>query len=313
LCIETPHRPELFLGVQLKLLLTGASGFVGTNMQQLLPCIPLNDSEGRIDLRDSGRMKRAVTEIQPDAVVHLGATTFVPESFQSARETYEINFLGTLNLLEVLAKCGFSGRIIFAGTGDAYGRVEAEDLPLNETHVLRPRSPYAVSKAAAEALCYQWSQTGSFEVVLARPFNHIGPGQSSRFVVSDFARQIIEIKLGRRDAVIQVGDIAITRDFTDVRDVVRAYRLLLERGQNGQVYNICSGAEISISTVLATLLELAGVKAEISELKDRKRINEQKRAFGSYRKLHYDCGWMPSIGLEQSLRDILGHWQRVLG
>ena len=121
-------------------------------------------------------------------------------------------------------------------------------MPIRETQPLRPRNPYAVSKVAAEALCYQWSQTGPFEVVMARPFNHIGPGQSERFAISDFAKQIAEIKLGRRPPKLAAGDIDVTRDFTDVRDVVRAYLLLLDKGRSGEAYNVCSGIEHRVET-----------------------------------------------------------------
>src|SRR5262249_48752052 len=149
------------------------------------------------------------------AVIHLAAQSFVPASFAHPLETYEINFLGTYSLLEALKAAGFKGRFLFVGSGDAYGVVRPEDLPIGEEHPLRPRSPYAVSKAAAEALCYQWSRSESFEIVMTRSFNHIGPGQSDRFVVSDFARQVVEIRKGQRRPQISTGDIEVTRDFTD--------------------------------------------------------------------------------------------------
>src|SRR5437867_674679 len=217
----------------MKLLLTGSDGFVGSFLKCHGSCVPLADEDGNVDLRDANRLRRAVAHIAPDAVIHLAAQSFVPESFAHPRETYEINFFGTLNLLDALKAAGFTGRLLFVGSGDCYGVVAPAELPIDEAQPLRPRSPYAVSEAAAEALCYQWSQSEPFAIVMTRSFNHIGPGQSERFVVSDFARQLVEIRKGLRSPLIRTGDIDVTRDFTDVRDVVQAYLLLLERGTRG--------------------------------------------------------------------------------
>ena len=182
----------------------------------------------------------------------------------------------------------------------------------HEDHPLRPRNPYAVSKVAAEALCYQWSQTAGFEIVMVRPFNHIGPSQSPRFAIADFARQVTEIRLGRRAPVLQVGDIDVTRDFTDVRDVVRAYGLLLERGRNGGIYNICSGREYSIRDLLQQLITLAGIDATIEQDPARLRRAEQRRMVASFEALHRDTGWQPAISVEESLQDLLNDWKEQL-
>jgi GDP-4-dehydro-6-deoxy-D-mannose reductase len=165
---------------------------------------------------------------------------------------------------------------------------------------------------AAEALCYQWSQLEKFALVMTRSFNHIGPGQSERFVVSDFAKQVIEIKQGRRKPILNVGDIDVTRDFTDVRDAASAYALLLERGGNGETYNVCSGVERSIRSILVRLLELANVDARIEQDATRLRIGEQRRFRGSYEKLHRDTGWVPAITIDHSLLDILQNWEERL-
>src|SRR4030095_16761911 len=218
----------------MKLLVTGSEGFVGSFLKRCRPCIPLTDESGNVDLRDGNRLSRAVARIGPDAVIHLAANSFVPESFAHPRETYDVNFIGTLNLLEALKAAGFTGRLLYVGSGDSYGVVAPNELPIDEAHPLRPRSPYAVSKAAAEALCYQWSQSEAFEIVMTRSFNHIGPGQSERFVVSNFARQVVEIHKGIRTAIIRTGDIDVTRDFSDVRELVQAYLLLLVRGESGE-------------------------------------------------------------------------------
>ena len=293
----------------MKLLLTGANGFVGQYVQAALPCVPLPDG---LDLRDPAALTAAVASIQPDAVLHLAAQSFVPASFENPRETFDINLTGTLNLLEALQATGFGGRMLFVGSGDTYGQVAEAALPVREDHPLRPRNPYAVSKVAAEALCYQWSQTSGFEIVMVRPFNHIGPGQSPRFAIADFARQVTEIRLGRRAPVLQVGDIDVTRDFTDVRDVVRAYGMLLEQGRNGGVYNVCSGREYRIRDLLQQLITLAGVEATIEQDPARLRRAEQRRMVASFEALHRDTGWQPAIPMEESLQDLLNDWEKQL-
>jgi GDP-4-dehydro-6-deoxy-D-mannose reductase len=293
----------------MKLLLTGSDGFVGSVLSRRRECIPLTDGAGAVDLRDGDRLRRVVRHIAPDAVIHLAAQSFVPQSFAHPLETYEINFLGTYALLESLKAAGFEGRFLFVGSGDAYGVVRPDELPIGEELPLRPRSPYAVSKAAAEALCYQWSRSESFEIVMTRSFNHIGPGQSDRFVVSDFARQVIEIRHGRRKPLISTGDIDVTRDFTDVRDVVDAYLLLLDKGVNGEVYNVCSGAEHAVRDVLQRLLRFGGVDAVVERDPSRLRPSEQKRMCGSPRKLERDTGWSRRFTLDASLADVLKDWE----
>lgn len=265
-----------------------------------------------MELRDPEIVAKACIDAQPDFVIHLAAQSFVPDSFSNPRETYEVNFFGTLHLLQGLKKQGFKGRLLNVGSGDMYGLVAPEILPVTENIPLKPRNPYAVSKVAAEALCYQWSQTEGVDVVMVRPFNHIGPGQSDRFVVSDFAKQVVEIKLGLRKAEMSVGDIDVTRDFTDVRDVVRAYLMLLRDGKSGEAYNVCSGKEQAVREMLERLLTLAGVKADIRQDSARLRTAEQRRVYGSYDKLHSTTGWQPEIGLEQSLTDNLTYWERKL-
>ena len=293
----------------MKHLLTGANGFVGKTMQAAMPCVQL---PAGLDVRDRTALNTAIAEIQPDMVIHLAAQSFVPASFENPHETFDINFYGTLNLLEALQSIGFRGRMLFVGSGDTYGQVPEAALPVREEHPLHPRNPYAVSKVAAEALCYQWSHTSDFEIVLARPFNHIGPGQSPRFAITDFARQITEIRLGRRAPVLQVGDIDVTRDFTDVRDVERAYALLLEKGRNGGYYNVCSGREHSIRELLQRLIALAGVDARIEQDPTRLRPAEQRRMVASFETLHRDTGWQPVIPIEQSLQDLLNDWEKKL-
>ena len=293
----------------MKRLLTGAHGFVGQHVQAAVSCTPLPPE---VDLRDRQTLAAAVARIRPEAVIHLAAQSFVPASFENPRETFDINLMGTLNLLEALQAADFQGRMLFVGSGDIYGQVPEVELPVREEHPLHPRNPYAVSKIAAEALCYQWSQTSGFEIIMVRPFNHIGPGQSARFAIADFAKQVMEIRLNRRAPVLQVGDIDVTRDFTDVRDVVHAYTLLLDQGQNGGIYNICSGQEYRIRRLLEQLIALAGIDAKIEQDPARLRPAEQRRMVASFDRLQRDTGWRPTISMEQSLQDLLNDWEKQL-
>jgi GDP-4-dehydro-6-deoxy-D-mannose reductase len=265
-----------------------------------------------VNLKDAAALAREVAAAQPDAVLHLAAIAFVPESFQNPRETYEVNFFGTFNLLEALRAISFRGKFLYVSSGDVYGLVSEKALPVREDHPLRPRNPYSVSKAAAEALCYQYGETSGFDVMIARPFNHIGPHQSERFVISDFAKQIVEIKLGRRPPIVTVGDINVTRDFSDVRDVVRAYFALLGSRERGETFNICANQEHHIGDVLRTMLAIAGVKAEIRQAGNRLRPSEQKRMRGLNEKLRSATGWERGITFEESLRDIIRSWETEL-
>ncbi|HEU5231221.1 MAG TPA: GDP-mannose 4,6-dehydratase [Terriglobales bacterium] len=292
-----------------KLLLTGASGFVGGFVQQATRFIPLTLAGKEVDLRDAHAVTEAVSRIQPDAVLHLAAQTFVPRSFENPVETFEINFLGTYNLFAALKKTGFTGRLLLVSSGDVYGAVSVGDLPVREELPPKPRSPYAVSKVAAEALCFQWNETAGFETIVARPFNHIGPGQREDFVISAFAKQIAEIKHGTKPAIIEVGDLDVTRDFLDVRDVVQAYLLLLREGRAGETYNICSGTECSIRSLLEKMLSLAEIHAEIRSNPAKFRPSEQRRVVGDANKLRRHTGWQPKYTIEQTLADTIHSWE----
>jgi GDP-4-dehydro-6-deoxy-D-mannose reductase len=298
----------------MNVLLIGGTGFVGGHLKRDLLdhnyTVDIHDES--IDIRNAEQLNREFAGKKYDSVVHLAAQSSVPDSFKYPRETFEINFMGTLNVLTALQGTGFKGRMLYIGSGDVYGLLGEHELPVSEERPLKPNNPYSVSKVAAEALCYQWSQTGEYEITMARPFNHIGPGQSERFVLPDFAKQLMEISVQRRDPVLSVGDIDVTRDFTDVRDIVRAYRLLIERGANGEVYNVCSGREYSIRSLLLKMMDMASVGAEILQDSKRMRPSEQRRIFGSFNKLRRDTGWQPEIPIEKTLIDILDDWRNKL-
>ena len=296
-----------------KLLLVGGSGFVGSHMRVALEATCSVVATGReVDVRNPEQLRALIARVQPDQVVHLAAITTLRESFDSPRDSYDINFLGTLNLLMALRECHFAGRMLFISSSEVYGLLTEHDLPVSESRLPKPLSPYAVAKIAAEALCYQWSQTEKFEIVTARPFNHIGPGQTERFAIADFGRQVAAIKLGLSKPVIHVGDIDTTRDFTDVRDVVSAYRLLLEQGRSGEIYNVCSGTERSIRSLVERMCMLTGVSVELRADPARLRPSEQRRVRGSNAKLVTDTGWVPNCSLDRTLSDIVTSWAQKL-
>lgn len=297
------------------LLIVGNTGFVGKNALLRWPkSTALTDAAGDIvDICNKPALLSALANNVPETVLHLAALSFVPDSFKFPGKTYEVNFLGTLRLLEALAESGFRGRLLFVGTGDAYGLVPVDAQPIREEQPLRPRNPYAVSKVAAEALCYQWSQTGPFEVVMARPFNHIGAGQAPTFAISDFARQIAQISAGQHPPVLKVGNIDVTRDFTDVKDVLKAYELLLSKGRNGEVYNVCSGVERSVRSLVERLLKLAGIEAEIQIDPTRFRPSDQPRVCGDHEKLSKHTGWQPEMSMDETLLNLYRYWKNEIG
>ena len=294
-----------------KALIVGGTGFVGGHLKKyLIDRYDIIATGREEDIRDGVKIKALVKRVSPSIVINMAAITTVRESFERQYDNYNIGFFGTLNLLMALKDTGFKGRVLLVGSSEVYGFPLPEQLPVAESEPLCPKSPYAVNKAAMEALCYQWSQTESFDVLMTRSFTHIGPGQSDRFAISNFAKQIAEIKLGLKEPLLQVGDLEATRDYTDVRDVVNAYDLILQKGINENVYNVCSGTEQSTGSMLNKLLEISGVTASIVQDELRMRTSEQRRLCGNNKKLVMDTGWHQSISLNTTLSDILSYWER---
>jgi GDP-4-dehydro-6-deoxy-D-mannose reductase len=298
-----------------RLFVTGGHGFVGQWIQRMAPAIaerhgfeiaiPPIDFE----LLDPAQVDAQLALARPDAILHLAGQSNVPLSFKDPEGTLRVNLTGTLRLFEGLRRAGLSPRVVFASSGDVYGQVPDSEMPISEDRVLHPRNPYAVSKIAAEALCYQWSKTEGLAVVVARPFNHIGAGQSDAFALPAFARQIAEIKRGRREPVIEVGDIDVTRDFLHVSDVIEGYLTLLAHGVPGEIYNIASGEDRRLRDLLARMLELAGVKARIGHDEARHRHAEQRIVRGSNAKI-VRLGWAPARSIDEALTSILEDWEK---
>jgi GDP-4-dehydro-6-deoxy-D-mannose reductase len=296
-----------------RLFVTGLSGFVGQHIQSRLA---LPDSSWELlpaaaayDLTDPHSLTDLWPQL-PDAVIHLAGQTFVPEAFRDPARTLEINLLGTLNLLQALKTRGFCGTFLYVSSGDVYGQVSESDLPITERQPPCPRNPYAVSKLSAEFLSLQWGLSEGWPVLIARPFNHIGSGQNPGFVIASAARQINRIKQGLQAPQLEVGDIDVTRDFLDVGDVISAYFALLEKADPGQVYNICSGREQSIRSLIEQLGDLAEVELQLVQDPARMRRADQRRVCGSHARLTRTTGWTPEITTQQSLRAILSDWEK---
>jgi GDP-4-dehydro-6-deoxy-D-mannose reductase len=299
-----------------KLLITGEDGFVGRNILAMEQEIRLTfgwelvRAPAAYELRDQASLDALVSATRPDGVIHLAGISFVPDSFKDPEATLQINLLGTLHLLQALKKISFAGSFLYVSSGDVYGRLNVLDLPVHEKHLPQPSNPYAVSKLATEALCCQWAQTEDFKLLVARPFNHIGPGQREDFVLGTMARQIVRIKRGQQSPFIKVGDIDVMRDFLDVRDVISAYLHLLDKGQSGEIYNVCSGEDQRIRDLILTLQRLAGVEAELQHDAERFRPTDQREVIGCNRKLIAATTWKPCHVLDDTLKTVLDDWER---
>lgn len=310
------HSNPLITG----LLITGQGGFVGQHLLRTLSAQASSAPEhGRkrfsvspradFDLLIPQSIERMIGEDVPDAVIHLAGQTSVPAAIANPAETLQINLIGTLNLLQILKKRGFAGTFLYVSSGDIYGGVAEEHLPIDESQPPQPRNPYAVSKIATEVLCQQWSRVEPWRIVIARPFNHIGTGQRPDFVISEIARQITCIKLGQQSPRLSLGDIDVSRDFLDVEDVISAYLALLVRGENGEIYNVCSGKEFVVRDLAERMMALAGIKAEIERDSKRFRPADQRRVVGNSDKLRTATHWQPCIDIQESLRAILYDWE----
>jgi GDP-4-dehydro-6-deoxy-D-mannose reductase len=293
----------------MRVLVTGANGFVGrwlvAHLQDRGDEVTALDAE--VDIRRAGELTHAITASAPDGICHLAAQSGVPASWANPLETYEVNTLGTSNLLTAALACSSRPRVLVVSSSEVYGRVRPVDLPLREERALAPVTPYAASKAAAEMVALQaWLGFG-LEVVRARPFNHTGPGQRTDFVVPALAQQVAQAaQTGAR--ALRTGNLDVRRDLTDVRDVVRAYRELLVGGAPGEVYNVCRGESVSIRDVAERLLALAGIEIPIEIDPERVRPVDLPELRGDGSRLEKATGWTPEIPLDQTLAEVLEYW-----
>lgn len=293
------------------LLVTGQNGFVGRHVTALVAGRWRVIPHAPHDLLNPVSLDDWLAHCCPAAVIHLAGQTFVPQAFRDPAQTLQINLLGTLNLLQALKRRGFRGTFLYVSSGDVYGQVAIEQLPITESCPPQPRNPYAVSKLAAEHLCLQWSfSEPDWRILIARPFNHAGPGQADHFVLPDMARQLLRVRQGVQSPQISVGDVDVTRDFLDVRDVVQAYFDLLDKGQPGEIYNVCSGQEQLIRDLIMQMAELADVQITLQQDSTRLRKAEQRRTRGCSNKLQRHTGWQPRVPITTTLRDVLTDWEK---
>jgi GDP-4-dehydro-6-deoxy-D-mannose reductase len=261
------------------------------------------------DLRDATSTRDTLEKVRPDYVFHLAAQSFVPTSWIAPTESLTTNVLGQVNIFEAVRKIGLKCRIQLACSSEEYGMVYPDEVPIRETNPLRPLSPYAVSKVTQDMLGYQYWMSFKVDSVRTRGFNHEGPRRGPVFVASDFAKQIADIEKGRKPPVLNVGNLEAQRDFTDVRDMVKAYWLALEKCEPGEVYNICSGKAWKIQKVLDHLLAMSKVKIQVKEDPARLRPSDVPILLGDYSKFHKATGWEPTIPFEKTLADMLEYWR----
>lgn len=265
------------------------------------------------DLRDRERLCAELRRAAPDGVFHLAGLAFVPKSFDAPDLVYEVNFLGATALLGAVLAVAPAARVVLVTSGEIYGWIDpARDLPLVETQPLRPLSPYAVAKAAADLAGYQFFRAHGLDVIRARPFNHTGPGQAADFVCSDFARGLAAAECGAGPARLRVGNLDVERDFSDVRDVVRGYLALFEKGVAGEAYHLASGAATRVRTLLEELRGLCRVPVEVETDPRKLRPGELPRVVASIDKIRQTTGWQPQIPLRRTLADLLDDWRARL-
>jgi GDP-4-dehydro-6-deoxy-D-mannose reductase len=315
----------------MKVLITGVTGFAGSHLADYLLSLDNIEIYGierwrsktdniehikdklsfiECDIRDVTSVEKTINKIKPDRIFHLAAQSFVLTSWHAPQETITTNIIGELNIFESLRSNNLKNTVIqIAGSSEEYGLVHDDELPIKETNPLRPLSPYAVSKVGQDLLGYQYYKSYDVKVIRTRAFNHTGPRRGDVFVLSNFAKQIVEIEKNKRKPVIYVGNLDAKRDFTDVRDVVKAYWLAAEKCIPGEAYNICSGKVYQIKEVLDMLLSLSKVKVTLKQDEKRLRPSDVPVLLGDNTKFRKQTGWKPEVPFNKTLEDLLNYWR----
>lgn len=316
----------------MKLLITGFTGFVSQHFLALLnkeepgsvvlgidknsPDFNFTDysnlsiSFENIDLLNRSATDKILDSFQPDYILHLASVSSVAQSWHTPLDSFVNNTNIFLNLVEQIRVKNSKCRVLSVGSSEEFGEVTEKELPLTEEHPLKPVSPYAVARVSQEMLSKIYADGFSLDIIMTRSFNHIGPGQKDVFVISSFAKQLVHLAKNKTAGnSITTGNLSVIRDFVDVRDVVRAYFLLLKNGRRGEVYNICSGKGIVLKDIITTMSELLGIKVETVVNPQLIRPNENKKVIGSYQKIKDELGWEPEIDITKSLSDIIYYWQ----
>ena len=302
-------------------LVTGAAGFAGRHLLEILAGTteitgwhrpgrevpPSADLVWRaVDLADRTAVIREIAACKPDAIFHLAAAPSVRTSWTNSLPPLQVNVLGTHHVLEGVRRAGLSCRVLLVSSAQVYA---ASERPLDEDARTQPISPYGLTKLAAEQLGLRAGHDDDLDVVIARPFNHIGPGQAAEFAVAHFARQISRAEAGLEPARLRVGNLSTVRDITDVRDVVEAYAQLMSLGQSGRIYNVCSGEAVRMSSLLDALAAHSPLKFALEHAEERVRPNDVPLIVGNRARIEAEIGWMPVIPIERTLSDILDYWR----
>jgi GDP-4-dehydro-6-deoxy-D-mannose reductase len=315
---------------RLRTLITGVTGFAGCYLADALsargesvvglgrrPVWPAGwpNLASRVELREcdlcNGPAVEAILrETRPERIYHLAGFARVGESFHDSEAAWSGNLTTTRRLCEAVIRCELRSRILFVGSGAVYGKSENPEAPRDEECPLRPDTPYAASKAAADLACYQYTCAPGLDIVRARPFNHVGPLQSADYALPNFARQLAAIERGEVPPVLHTGNLSTHRDLTDVRDMVRAYLLLMEHGRRGEAYNIGTGQTWLMQTVLERMVSLVSLRVEIRQEAELLRPTEQSVVRVDARKIQCETGWKPVYSLDQTLRDTLAAWRQ---
>lgn len=308
-------------------LVTGAAGFAGHHLIQELE----RETEWRIlgvarkqysvhgqtriitaDLRSADLVDRVIQRYKPDYIFHLAAQSYVPQAFAQPAETIANNVTSQINLLEACRNAQIEPMILIVGSSEEYGQASPCEMPLSEDQPFRPGNPYAVSKIAQDMLGYQYALSYGMNIVRVRPFNHFGPGQSDRFVLANFSRQVAEAEASLIEPTVLTGNTDVVRDFTDVRDIVRGYRFALEMGKPGEVYNLSSDTGQRVQSLLDTLISMSAIPLETRVDPSRFRVSDTPVVVGDSSKFRRDSGWSPSRDIETSLADTLQYWRSVI-
>lgn len=315
------------MGNYKNVLIIGAAGFVGNH---LIDCIQNNHKNWKItatkmpretiekenvevrdlDITVPDDIDNLLVQVKPDYVFHLAAQSSVALSWKNPQLTIKINIIGSVNLLDSLRKLGKKPRVLMIGSGEEYGHIKPGEVPISEDNNTRPGNIYAVTKVTQNMIGHLYYEAYGMDIMSTRSFNHTGPNQAPIFVVPDFCKQVAEIEAGKQEPVIKVGNLSAKRDFTDVRDVVRAYCMLMENGRAGETYNIGSGTAVEIRNILDMILSCTKAKILISTDPDKLRPVDIPLIEADIHKLQRDTGWKPEIPLEQTIQETLAIWRK---
>lgn len=311
-----------------KALIIGGAGFVGKYLAEYLTkecnysvCSTKMEQEviegASYDVVNLNLLKReevdqVLSEQKPDYIFHLAAQSSVAVSWANPQLTVDVNIKGTLFLLDALKDMKYKGRVLLIGSGEEYGRIEPDQVPIVEDTVLRPGNIYAATKGCQNMLGAIYARAYNLDLIMVRAFNHVGPGQSPQFVVSDFCKQVVEVEKGLREPVIHVGNLKAKRDFTDVRDVVAAYECLIRQGGAGETYNVGAGNAYSIQEILDEIIALSGQEIQVEVEKERLRPVDVPIISADVTKIKKQTGWEQKISLKQTLQDTLDYWRNQL-